>query len=67
MKRILEWIVFLGLVALCLGVSECDGSRPSRVGYGYGYNYYGYNQGYYGDVFYTPPIDRYGYGFYGHP
>lgn len=51
----------LGLVALLgLAVASCFGSGEMYVGYGYTHNYYD-------DVFYTPPIDRYGYGFYGHP
>ena len=60
MTHIIARIVLLTLVVLCLGVSDCYGSGTTYVGYGY-------NEDYYGDVFYTPPIDRYGYGFYGYP
>lgn len=59
MSRLLPKIL-LGLFALlCTAASSCYVSG--------GYVGYGYTANYYDDVFYTPPIDRYGYGFYGHP
>jgi len=63
MKRILERIVLLAVLAFCFAAASCYASG-GYVGYGYGYD-----QDYYGDVFYSAPIDRYGYGygFYGHP
>jgi hypothetical protein len=45
---------------LSLAAASCFGSGEAYLGYGYTHSYYD-------DVFYTPPIDRYGYGFYGHP
>jgi len=62
MKRLVQRIVLLSAVVLCLGVSDCQVSGTTYVGYGY-------QPDYYGDVFYTSPIDRYGYGygFYGRP
>ncbi len=59
MSRIIERVVLLTVLVFCLGVSSCYVSG--------GYVGYGYTQDYYGDVFYTAPIDRYGYGFYGRP
>lgn len=61
MKRILERIVLLTVLVFCFAAVSCYASG-GYVGYGYGYS-----QDYYGDVFYSAPIDRYGYGFYGHP
>jgi len=62
MSRIFERAMLLTLFILCLAASSCYASGGTYVGYGYG------NRGdYYGDVFYSAPIDRYGYGFYGHP
>jgi hypothetical protein len=64
MNRIVDRVVLLTVAVFCLGVSDCY--TTAYVGYGYGP---GYGPGYYNDVFYTPPIDRYGYGygFYGRP
>jgi hypothetical protein len=59
MKRVIERLVLLTVVVFCLAASSCYASG--------GYVGYGYTQDYYGDVFYSAPIDRYGYGFYGHP
>ena len=59
MRRIIERVVLLTVLVFCLGVSSCYISGE--------YVGYGYTQDYYGDVFYTAPIDRYGYGFYGRP
>jgi hypothetical protein len=63
-KRIVQRIALVVLAVLCLGTSDCY--TGAYVGYGYGP---GYGPGYYDEVFYTPPIDRYGYGygFYGRP
>jgi len=59
--RIIERIVLLTVLFLCAAASSCYVSGSSYVGYGY-------TQDYYGDVFYSAPIDRYGgYGFYGRP
>ncbi|MGB8224869.1 MAG: hypothetical protein WCF10_19930 [Polyangiales bacterium] len=70
MRRIANRLLLLSVAAFCLGASDCY--TGTYVGYGYGYGPgYGpaYGPGYYNDVFYTPPIDRYGYGygFYGRP
>ena len=59
MKRFTERLVLLAVVVFCLAASSCYASG-GYVGYGYSHNYYD-------DVFYSVPIDRYGYGFYGHP
>ena len=59
MKRFTERLVLLAVMAFCLAASSCYASG-GYVGYGYSHNYYD-------DVFYSAPIDRYGYGFYGHP
>lgn len=53
-------LVLATIVVFCLGASRCYVSTSTYVGYGYTHSYYD-------DVFYTPLIDRYGYGFYGHP
>jgi len=49
-------------VVFCLAAASCYVSGGTYVGYGY-------SSGYYDDVFYSAPIDRYGYGggFYGRP
>ncbi|MGB5415614.1 MAG: hypothetical protein WBN01_13300 [Polyangiales bacterium] len=60
MKRIIQRLVLLTVLVFCVGVSSCYVSGGSYVGYGH-------TQDYYGDVFYSAPIDRYGYGFYGRP
>jgi len=72
MNRIIPRGLLLAAALFSLGASDCYAG--SYVGYGYGYGYGpgyepGYGPGYYNDVFYTPPIDRYGYGygFYGRP
>jgi hypothetical protein len=52
-----------GLVLLAMlgfAATSCFGAGEVYVGYGY-------NHSYYDDIFYTSPMDRYGYGFYGHP
>lgn len=59
MKRLLERLLLATVLILGLSASSCYVSG--------GYVGYGYTQGYYDDVFYSAPIDRYGYGFYGHP
>ncbi len=59
MKRFIGRFVLLMALVCCLGASTCYVSG--------GYVGYGYTQDYYGDVFYRAPIDRYDYGFYGHP
>jgi hypothetical protein len=59
MKRIIERLVLLTVAVFCLAASSCYVSG-GYVGYGYSHNHYD-------DVFYSAPIDRYGYGFYGHP
>jgi hypothetical protein len=66
MKRIVHRVLLAAVAVFCLGTSDCYSG--TYVGYGYGYGP-GYGPGYYNDVFYTPPIDRYGYGygFYGRP
>jgi hypothetical protein len=61
MRRTIERILLLTLVVFCLAASSCYVSG-GYVGYGYGYG-----NNYYDDVFYSAPMDRYGYGFYGHP
>ena len=61
MKRIVEQLVLLTVGILCLAASSCYVASGS-VGYGYGYH-----GDPYGDVFYSDPIDRYDYGFHGHP
>ena len=66
MKRFMERLLLVIFLLLSLGASSCYGG--TYVGYGYGGGYgYGYGGGGYNDVFYSAPIDRYGYGFYGHP
>ncbi|MBW1906498.1 MAG: hypothetical protein JRD92_12350 [Deltaproteobacteria bacterium] len=60
MKRFTERLLLLAVLVLYLAASGCYASG-GYAGYGYGYN------NYYDDAFYSPPIDRYGYGFYGHP
>lgn len=60
MRRAIERILLLTLAVFCLGASSCYVSGGATVGYGY-------SHGYYDDVFYRSPMDRYGYGFYGHP
>jgi hypothetical protein len=59
MRRIIERLLLLTVAVFCLAVSSCYVSG--------GYVGYGYSPNYYDDVFYSAPIDRYGYGFYGHP
>ena len=59
MRRGVHRRLLLMLALLFVGVSSCVAGGGAYVGYGYTGDYYG-------DVFYTPPIDRYG-GFYGHP
>lgn len=59
MKRFIERLVLLTVLLFAFAVCSCYVSG--------GYVGYGYTQDYYGDVFYSAPIDRYGYGFYGHP
>jgi len=64
MKRLTERLVLAAVLVFCLAAASCYASG--------GYVGYGYGGGYYDDPFYTPPIDRYGYGygyggFYGHP
>jgi len=59
MKRFAERLVLLAVVVFCLAASSCYASG--------GYVGYGYSRNYYDDVFYSAPIDRYVYGFYGHP
>ena len=60
MKRKIERMLLLSVFILSLAASSCYVSGGSYVGYGYTGDYYG-------DVFYSAPIDRYGYGFYGRP
>lgn len=60
MRFRIERLVLATVMVFCLGVSICYVSTSTYVGYGYTHDYYD-------DVFYTSPIDRYGYGFYGHP
>jgi hypothetical protein len=62
MKKLIGRIVLVTVLGLNLGSASCYAYGDSYVGYGY-------TQDYYGDVFYSAPIDRYGYGygFYGHP
>jgi hypothetical protein len=64
MNRLVERIVLLTVFLVCLAASSCTFSGGTYVGYGYGP---GYGSDYYGDVFYSSPMDNYGYGFYGHP
>jgi hypothetical protein len=59
MMRLIERLVLLTVALFCLAAASCYASGEYTVGYGY-------THGYYDDVFYTAPIDRYG-GFYGHP
>lgn len=59
MRRWLPRVLLLVAAWLCTAASSCYVSGGT-VGYGY-------TPDYYNEVFYTPPIDRYGYGFYGHP
>lgn len=59
MKRF-ERSLLLGIALFCLAAASCYAGGGYNVGYGYSGDYYG-------DVFYQAPIDRYGYGFYGHP
>lgn len=61
MRRIIGQLVLLTVSILCLGTSSCY-VAGGTVGYGYGYH-----GDPYGDVFYSNPINRYDYGFYGHP
>lgn len=56
MKRFVERFLLVTFVLLSFGASSC-----------YGGTYVGYGGGGYNDVFYSAPIDRYGYGFYGRP
>jgi hypothetical protein len=58
MRRATKMLVLLA--TLGLAAASCFGAGEVYVGYGYTHSYYD-------DVFYTPPMDRYGYGFYGHP
>lgn len=60
MRRVIERFALLTVLLFCLVASSCYASGGSYVGYGY-------TQDYYGDVFYSAPANRYGYGFYGHP
>lgn len=59
MKSMILRVVLLALAAGFTMATSCYVSG--------GYVGYGYTHSYYDDVFYRPPIDRYGYGFYGHP
>lgn len=59
MRRFIERLVLLTVLVFAFAVCGCYVSG--------GYVGYGYTQDYYGDVFYSAPINRYGYGFYGHP
>ena len=59
MKRFIERLVLLTVLVFGVGASSCYASG--------GYAGYGYTQGYYDQVFYSAPIDRYGAGFYGRP
>jgi hypothetical protein len=58
MRRAVLRAFFAATVCLVLGSSSCTANYT--VGYGYTGDPYG-------DVFYRQPVDRYGYGFYGHP
>jgi len=62
MKPIIERLVLLTVAVFCLAAASCYVSGGTYVGYGY-------SSGYYDNVFYSAPIDRYGYGggFYGRP
>lgn len=60
MRRILERILLLTVLGFAIAASSC-----ASGGYTVGYGYTGTDP--YGDVFYSSPMDRYGYGFYGHP
>lgn len=62
MSRIIERIVLFAVLALSVAAASCYVSGGTYVGYGHGYG-----GDYYGDVFYSAPVDRYGYGFYGRP
>jgi hypothetical protein len=59
MRRTIERILLLTMAVFCLAASSCYASG--------GYVGYGYSPNYYDNVFYSAPMDRYGYGFYGHP
>ena len=59
MKRHIETLVLVAVAVFCLAAASCYVSG--------GYVGYGYSPNYYHDVFYTAPMNRYGYGFYGHP
>jgi hypothetical protein len=59
MRRLLARLIVVCFALLCTAASSCYVSG-GYVGYGYAHSYYD-------DVFYTAPIDRYSYGFYGHP
>jgi hypothetical protein len=59
MKRLTERLVLVAVLVLYLAASGCYASG--------GYVGYGATHDYYDEAFYRAPIDRYGYGFYGHP
>jgi len=59
MKRWMMRALLVGVISCVLGTSSCTSN------YTVGYGYTGGDP--YGDVFYSQPMDRYGYGFYGHP
>ena len=61
MKRLTERLVLVAVMICFLAAAAGCYASGGYAGYGYGYN------NYYDDPFYSAPIDRYGYGFYGHP
>lgn len=62
MRRIAEQVLLIAVAVGCFIAASCGGTAGGYyVGYGYSRNTYD-------EVFYQPPIDRYGSGgFYGHP